>query len=710
MQALATLMSSRRVLSLTAGLLTALLAFAWWLSAAGHALPKTVHRLLFVAWALALLGYLGRLAVRLWRDTLLEGGAGRWLLGLAVLSFVVSFVGLGHELGGLYFADEGTFVAQAQRTNGGQLLRPWFVYPHLLFYLDAFALWVASLLGPVVPALAKRLYGIEGELAVAALVARSVTATLGAATVVPAFLLGRKIDREAPLASALTGGLLAALCPIFVEVAHLGISDVPAAFFATLALALTARLLDTETARDYALAGAAAGLAAGSKYPTGLVAFAIAALWLRWRLRGRASGATWRGAGRFGWAVSAALLAFLATTPSLLPFGKTALFGESGVLFGARLYAEHGWPGVVRASNLGFYGAELLHGFGLPALLFGLLGWLAVRRETLARLAWMLPFPALYLVLILSMKIALRRNLMPVLPALAVLLAIGGVALVLRLGARLPRLRRVAAATLALVALALPAYRSAGQLLRASTTTTRDEAARWIGANIPPGATFIQEHYTPQLSPPYRFFSRTPRLVSKLDPTVLRDPDYDFVLLASEAYGRFFRPDAGPDLAVPRAKYQAIFDGFPLVRSWQPGPRRSGPELRLYRLDPVSPAFTREAHFTAAQALLADDGMRTPGTEAVTHFSLEQWSLFRAYLAEGRYRVNVTVEGGAAGGVLRAVTRDKTEVARAELAADGSAMLELPTSEKYFLYVYLPPGTKLRGVRIGSVNADTPAP
>lgn len=706
----------RRLAVVTATALL-LLVTAWWLSGLGHPPPRWASRLLLLGAGLCTAALCLAFARRLWTGaghlTKLEGRVLLLLLGLA---FATSFVGLDHEIGGLYFADEGIFLAQAQRINRGQLLKGWFVYPHLLFYLDAFALWAASLVAPAVKVLARLLYGIEGDLYVASLVTLGVTATLGALTVVPTFALARRL---AGLPAAALAGTLIALSPIYLEVSHLNLADVPGAFFATVALAVVAALVERESLAGYLGAGVAAGLAAGGKYPAGTVALAIAAVWLCWRLRGwrlrgwrprqgRQAGATAEAPALqplgLAWAALAALTAFVATTPSLLAYPRAAAGGGADVLFGVRLYAQHGWPGVVHASNLGFYGRELAASFGLVALGLGLSGLFLASRESRRRLAWMLPFPLAYLALLLAMKIAVRRNLMPVLPILCALLAVGIAAWAERL-ARLRALsawgpgRRLATAAVALLALAFPATISAGHLLRAAHATTREAAAAWVRAHAPPGSHFVQEAYTPELGSAERYVSRRPRLAIRVPREELEDGRYDFLLLASDAYGRFLRPDhaADPARAGPANRYRDLFGRYELLHLWQPNGRQSGPELRLYRLDPQPPRFAGAVRFTAADGWPSDDAMRASAEAPLAYSEPGQWSLFRAYLAAGTYRLEA--QGEALAGRVRVLNRANQPIAAAALApAGGSAEITLPRDDKYFLYLELEPGARLVGV------------
>ena len=103
------------------------------------------------------------------------------------------------------------------------------------------------------------------------LAGRLVTALLGTATIAVIYALGRRLfGRKVGLLAA----LLYAVTPIAAQHAHFLTVDVPAAFFVSLALLWAARLLTRQTWADYVLAGVWCGLAAATKYNTGLVLIA----------------------------------------------------------------------------------------------------------------------------------------------------------------------------------------------------------------------------------------------------------------------------------------------------------------------------------------------------------------------------------------------------------------------------------------------------
>lgn len=678
----------------------------WLADALGAGLHRAVDAAVAGAALAASAAFLAGVGRNLWRS----GAPGRTLLALLGVAAVTYFTGLAHELTTRYFGDEGIYLAQAQRINqDGELLRPWFIYPHLLFYLDAFALWLASSLQPLTGWLAALLYGVERPAAFDPLVTRGVTALLGMGTVVPVFATARRL--AGPVAAGLAGGLVA-LGSLFVEVAHLNISDVVGAFFAAMTVYQCTTLLDGESRRGYVLAGLWAGLAAGGKYPAGVVAVAILGVWLGWRLRERNL--------RPGllWAAAVSLATFLATTPSFLAFPGAAIQGQGAdLLFGWRQYARAGWFGVDRASNAGYYLGLLRHSFGLPALALGLTGAAGLDPRARRRLLWLAPFPVVYLGLIVSMDMAVPRNLLPVFPALAVVLG-AGTAGWIPLLRRTRRLRvpapsgAAAVAVLAAACLTLPSWRVAVSVTQLARPTTRDLAAAWIPESLPPGAALVQEIYTPHVAPEHLYPSARRRFVARFTPEQLRDPRFDFVFLASNAYGRFFTTEElDPGYVEPGVeRYREIFETFELVKEWRPGRFRAGPTLRLYELDPEEPPWSTELVRDAGELRTATRTMHRGPDRGVAFEALGQWALAKGYLEPGTYRVRLDARADRIAGGVQVVTRTGAEVDAGVFFDRLETRVELPERDKYFVYVRLPGDSELRSVRMERIDGGIPSP
>jgi len=568
--------SGRVGIGATAALLWSAVLLLWWIDVGGASPPLLLSRAAVVLAVVATAVWLTRLLVR--RLAGLRGWAlvaAAVLPTLIILALVVRCVGLSHEVEGRYYLDEGTYYHHASEINAGRMLRLSFVYPHLMYYLDAVVLWMASLFPGAVAVWAGAV-GVDDPLGVSWLLLRGVVALMSALTVIPVYRIAER------LAGAVSGtmagaaaGLLLIASPLFNDGSHLNTCDVPSAFFATLCLLCVARLVNEERTRDYLLAGLCAGLAAGSKYPAGLVAVAIVAVWIRWRWVRRDL--------RLGllWAGLATLAAFLAVMPSLLVFPEAAFFGGRGIFFGARQYGKGGWLGVTPRSNALYYAKALLGSFGWVAALAGMSGLIMARARS--RIAWLLPFPVVYLAMIMSMSMVVRRNLYPVVPILAALLGMG-------IGAWIERTGRRPVLTTALLALCLvqPAWRTGIQAIALARPSTREVAGEWIRANVPRGASIAKESYTPDFPEgEYEILHR--RFVTRLSLEELRG--FDYVLVASAAYGRFHDPAALTRLhqRAMAERYAEIFRSWELVREWIPSETQDGPVIRLYRPLPPAP-------------------------------------------------------------------------------------------------------------------------
>jgi len=357
----------------------------------------------------------------------------------------------------------------------------------------------------------------------------------------------------------------------------------------------------------------------------------------------------------------------------------------------------------VRGSNAVFYGDQLRHNFGLPLLALGVLGLAALSRGQWPRLLWMLPFPLLYMVLILRMNIAVPRNLLPALPALAMVLGLGAWGwwrFTRRLG---PVPRRTLVAAVAVLGLALPLQRTVAEVVKLARPTTRVEAAAWVQQNLPPGSFFLAENYTPNLGSRWQYPVSRPRFVIRYTREQVRDPRHDFLFVASDSYDRFLEPQNldRAEYEVAAERYREIFDTFALVREFAPEGLQAGPVLRLYKVDPEPLVYADRRSFTAAEALIANPTMRPDGDQGpILHHAPVQWSLFKAYLDAGRYRVTIAADLTAPAGTLRVTNRGNEDVATAAWDEALQATVVLPVPDKYFLYVHLAAGSRLRGLEI----------
>ena len=664
----------QRALPVTAGLWLAL--FVLWLAQIlGYGLPLGVARILAIVAILALQVTLAGFIARMlhprsqpWGLTLFSLLQAGWLLGT---------LGLGFEVGRGYYTDEGHYLHHARRLNSGELFVRTMIYPHVLYHVDAFALWIGDLFPGLVERFTLAAAGpTPAPDAADWMVLRIVGALFGVLTLVPVFFAARHLGGN--LAAGLAGG-----AQLFARHFHEGYQvntcDVPSATFAALALYWIARLVDEEKLSFYLAAGISAGLAGATKYPAGVVAVGIVGVWLVHRLRQRNF--------RLGllWAGLASLGTFLVTNPSLFVFPHTTLFGPRGIFFGVRQYSQGGWIGVMPSSNTAYFLDKLLIDFRWPLVLLAILGlWGLTRsvdgRSILRRLAVFAIYPAAFFFLITSMNMVVVRNLFPLIPALAVVLGVlaSGSTKIFEPFLTSPRIRQALPALLAIVALSWPLFTTGRQAVALSRPGTRDMMSQWIAQNLPRGAGILKESYTPNFSP-VQHHSLEQRFALRLPEASFQNPTFDYLLLADHAHGRFFRPEH--QTPTQAAWYEQTMDRHRLVHEVTPGPLRIGPRLTLHRLQQD---FEPQERITvqAADAFLPNPRLLQ---EEAVHFSHPaQFALFKVSLAAGPLRLRTQ---GSFNGEARLLTGDGQELSRIKIT-DGAGQGTVSAAEKLFVYLY----------------------
>lgn len=615
-------------------------------------------------------------------------GWGIWLLLLMMVAAGIGFMGLEHEVGGGYYTDEGHYLHRAQLVNSGQIFHRSMIYPHLLYYRDGFSLWLAGLFPGPVTTLAKGLYGVDEATALPWLVLRWVNAALAISTVVPVFLTALRLGGRL---SAVLAAVLIIFSAHYHDGFHVNICDVPSAVFAAWTFYLVALLAEKETLRRYLWAGVTAALAAAAKYPAGVVVTAIIGVWLlqRWRHRD------------WSWGLLAAggisLMTFLAFNPSLLVYPQATLMGDRGLFFGVRQYSQGGWIGVMPTSNTSYYWQQLRHNFGGPVFALALLGGFGLPSAVRRRVLELAIFPIAFWLLICSMNMVVVRNLFPLIPPLAIFLGIGLAGTVALAKRWIPTSRSIGVAAALLVLVLLPTvWRTTRQAVAMTQPSTRELMSQWMLQNVPRGASLLKESYTPNFQRVW-FPSHELRFLLRFPEQALTDPTTDFALLASQAHGRFFRPEHQTEMQANW--YRSFFAEHEKVHSVGPGALRLGPRLLLYRLRQEL-GIEAETVRHAGQAFLPNPALATGNS--ITFQRPGQFALFKVPRSEGPQRL--IVEGTDIAGDVLVRDLANRELARHTLQG-GSAFLELPSADKYFFYFYLDPGSRLQRVRWTAVDA-----
>jgi len=381
-----------------------------------------------------------------------------------------------------YNVDERAhFVPKAVGFFSGDLNPHYQLNPSGFSYVLAavFALWYRS-----ADAVREAYGGDPGEVF---LVGRVASALLGAASVWLTYLAGARLFGR--WAGLLAGGVLAvAFMPVFY--AHQALNDAPTLAPVALCLLGCALVLQRGRPADYALAGFAAGLAAGFKYNAGAIALALAGAALVRFLDGERARAV-RG---LALGAAAAVAGFLLCDPyALLDFATLREALQFLVDYNAR-EPTIGEPG---RSGWAYYAWTLTWSLGWVPLALALGGAALLARRDRRAFAVLVPVAVLFFLYMGSQGRFFGRYMLPVFPVLCLLAGAGGVALARAIAARRPRLAVPAAAAVAVLALAPGLVASVHSDLVLSRKDTRTQAREWMLANVPAGTRIVVEPSVP---------------------------------------------------------------------------------------------------------------------------------------------------------------------------------------------------------------------
>jgi 4-amino-4-deoxy-L-arabinose transferase-like glycosyltransferase len=402
---------------------------------------------------------------------------------------------------------------------------------------------------------------------------RVVTAALGTATVLVVFFIGMRWGTR----YALLGAGLMAVMPMHVRESHYVLTDVPATFFVALTFLLTLRAHERSRAGAFAWAGAAAGLAAATKYPGGMaLILPLLAVWMTPSMRpSRVVGALA--------VLGASLATFLAAAPYTvldLP-GFLNGYATLATSYTGAPPVEPGWSTSLK---------HLRNAFGWPASL-AIAGGIcmalvrAVRGH--GRLRWLLAvvFPVLYFWFVSRQSLIFGRYLLPLVPFLCVLAAaavVSGVSLLRRY--EIPRAPRTALITALTIAALLPPVVTAISFNhRITRRGTLDAAYDWMRQNLPQGSKIVMENSALTLPGAVYEFTTIPQLRQRAYDEY-REQGVDYIVASSQSYG--------PYLAAPQrypreyADYMRLFHHVQEMKRFTPSSDSPGPELIVFKVLP----------------------------------------------------------------------------------------------------------------------------
>jgi len=386
-----------------------------------------------------------------------------------------------------YHPDEHALVERAARilwTGDWNLHR--FNYPPLYAYIQAGGYALYFLYG-----VTQNLWRYVPEFVVPNYyhVGRLLTAGFGTLTILVVYLSGRQLrDRRTGLLAA----LLLSANYLHVIHSHYATFDVLLGFWVSLTLLSSELVRVRRSVKWYFLAGLFAGLAGATKYNGAIVivipllAHILATEWGEWG---------WFN-GHFCLLLGSFLLGFFGGNPFALANLPDFLNDLSTVLH--HYGTEH--PGFEGRGNWRWYLVVFLTSADALWVIAGVLGWAGLVWREWRKGLLLIAFPLTYYLMISRFVVRFERNMVPILPFLALgggwLLAAGIDWLVNRLSWDKKGLSYLLTMAGVALVLALPTAASISLDRSLHQTDHREVAGGWVQDNIEEGSKIAIEHYS----------------------------------------------------------------------------------------------------------------------------------------------------------------------------------------------------------------------
>ena len=500
----------------------------------------------------------------------------------------------------VYHPDEWTTVKPALNIAGTGDMDPYlFLYPSFLSYAEA-------VVSEVVHAVSGRPMGVPTPEGYAGLPARSASdvdpllypyvawgrrlvAALGVLTALLVALAGRAAARRGEVGRAWLAGLLGAgfiaLAVLPLDNSRYLTTDVPSGFWTAAVMAATlaalARPPDRVADRLLILACFLAGLAGSTKYN----ALAVAIVPTFAYLARAGSLRALPGWSRQGVISPMPLLMALATVAGFVVATPYAILDAGTVAVAVSDQINHYSTGHLGSQGdpVGYYFDYLWNtGFGpaLSSLALAGLAWALIRHRAVD--LCLASFAVLYLFLASLPVVRYERNLLPLVPFVALLAGRFAADAALTLAGWIrPRSARLAvpaaAGLVALLALQ-PLAAAIGDTQRAGLPDTRTIARRWIDANLPDGSTIVRESYTPQPDT-YRYHVGYLLTLSEHNVTWYREQGFRYAIVSDRWYYRYSAPGYESEAAF----YRELLS-LPVVFSIQSSEAVQGPRIDIVDL------------------------------------------------------------------------------------------------------------------------------
>jgi hypothetical protein len=337
---------------------------------------------------------------------------------------------------------------------------------------------------------------------------------------------------------------------------------------------MSLRALERPSPWTFALAGLTVGLAASSKYngSMAIVLPLIAAC--------AAGGSPTAILQRLGIVAASAATGFLIGTPyAVLDLPKFLNdYARLAAKFAKPRGGEPGWSIYLK------YLAQSYTVIGLPMAAIGLAcsGIAVIRRPSRARGLMLVSFPLIYFAVMARSYQIYGRYTLPLQPFVALLAAIGGLAIVDAVGERLTaRFRAPAVAALALLLVAFPAAQSIQSDRAMTRISTTDLAYRWIDSHLPTGAVIVSETAPTMLVSTRYHITMVHPLSGKTFEQYAND-GVDYVLVSASGYVPAINaPDSHESAYLA---YMSLFRQGRELATFQESDDTPGPELKLLQI------------------------------------------------------------------------------------------------------------------------------
>lgn len=510
-----------------------------------------------------------------------------WLMLIVLLAAGLRLWSIDFGVPMVTHPDEVPIVYYAEKmVDEGHLNPHWFRYPALIIYLQALVIQTIDTIDSFV--------GLSAETVTSAYYTggRLIVAAFGIGTVALVGLIGRRLLPGYGGLAGLFASAMVAVSFIHVKDSHYLKPDVPLAFFVALTLWFTIDALEHRTWRSWLFAAVAVGLAAAFKYNGALVAIipATGLLGIAYPPRTWFSPTTGRIAAIAGSMALVAIGMFLLVNPYIVLTPDEFLSPTDGIIAEMDHYRE-GHDGAESSGTSWLWYLQELgrNGFGPTLIPLVMLGSAAAVARMFRGDRWMLLlllFPLVYFLVIGRYPVRFDRQLIPMLPPLALIGAIWIPRLLQRVHLS-KHVTRLAAAAATLILTVWPVMQAIDLNMELGKTDTRYPALAWAEQNLPGDARIAHEHYTPPLD--------DAGLDARQIWSAYEQPldwyethSIDYLMISSHIYQRYLdEPDRYPD----EAAYYSALMSRPAEATFQSSSVHAGPDIYVFRIDHVESAL-----------------------------------------------------------------------------------------------------------------------